>query len=343
MLLSSFDLFPSGYKRDDGMAFQRQLVTKLQSVPGVEAVSLADWVPLGFESNSTTVEAQGYQPQANESMDISDAGVGPDYFKTLKIPIVSGRGFRVDDTDKTQHVAVVNAAFAARYWPGQNAIGKRLHADGDWFTIVGISANSQVNDLSDTPVPFVYLPLSQDYSHMTTIHARVSGDPLAYSSAIEKAVHELNADLPIFDVNTLKARVQVVGTTERIAGTFVGCFGALALTLAVIGIYGVIAYTTRQRTHEIGIRLALGAQQHEIFNLVLAQGVRLTALGVAIGVAVSLLLTRFLRSLLFGVTTTDPATFTIVLGLLCTSALAACYLPARRATQVDPMESLRHE
>ena len=343
VLLASFDLFPSGYKRDDGMAFQRQLLAKLQAVPGVESVSLADWVPLGFATNSTTVEAQGYQPQLNESMDISDAGVGPDYFKALRIPINSGRAFTFEDTDKTQHVAVVNEAFAARYWPGQNAIGKRLHAEGDWFTVVGIAANTQVNDLSETPVPFVYLPLLQDYSHMTTIHARVSGEPLVFTSAIENAVHELNNDLPVFDVSTLKTRVQVVGTNERIAASFVGCFGALALTLAAIGIYGVIAYTTRQRTHEIGIRMALGAQHGEIFNLVLGQGLRLTAIGVAIGLAVSLLLTRFLRGLLFGVTTTDPMTFTIVLGLLGSAAFAACYLPARRATQVDPMESLRHE
>jgi len=238
---------------------------------------------------------------------------------------------------------VVNEAFAARYWPGHSALGKRLHAEGDWFTVVGIAANSQVNDLSETPVPFVYLPLLQDYSHLVTIHARVAGDPLTYASVIERAVHEIDGDLPVFDVSTLRARVQVVGTNEKIAGTFVGCFGVLALTLAGIGIYGVIAYTARQRTHEIGIRMALGAQQNEIFNLVLGQGVRLTALGVAIGVVVSLLLTRFLRSLLFGVTTTDPLTFTIVLGLLCTAALAACYLPARRAMQVDPMESLRHE
>jgi predicted permease len=343
VLLASFDLFPAGYKRDDGIAFQRQLLTKLQALPGVESVSLADWVPLGFATNSTTVEAQGYQSQQNESMDISDAGVSPDYFKTLQVSIASGRAFTFNDTDKTQHVAVVNEAFATRYWPGQNALGKRLHAEGDWFTVVGIAANSQVNDLSETPVPFVYLPLLQDYSHLVTIHARVAGDTLTYASVIEQAVHEINGDLPVFDVSTLRARVQVVGTSEKIAGTFVGCFGVLALTLAAIGIYGVIAYTARQRTHEIGIRMALGAQQNEIFNLVLGQGVRLTGLGVAIGVVVSLLLTRFLRSLLFGVTTTDPMTFTVVLGLLCTAALAACYLPARRAMQVDPMESLRHE
>lgn len=343
VVLSTFDLFPAGYKRDDGMAFQRQLMIKLQTIPGVESASLADWVPLGFASDSTTVDPEGYVPQQHESMEVGNAGIGPDYFKTMQIPLAAGRVFSYEDIDKAQHVAIVNEAFAARYWRGQNAIGKRLNADGGWRTVVGIVRNTQTNDLSETAQPFVYLPLLQDYFHTVTVHARVAGDPLAYAPAIEKGVHELNADLPVYDVSTLKARVQTVSTNERIAGTFVGCFGILALTLAAVGIYGVIAYTTRQRTHEIGIRMALGAQQKEIFDLILGQGLRLTALGLALGMVISLLLTRFLRGLLFGVTTTDPLTFGAVLTLLCGAALVACYLPARRATLVEPIESLRHE
>lgn len=343
VLLATFDLFPSGYTRDDGIAFQRQVMIKLATVPGVESVSLADWVPLGFSSNGLWVKPEGYDPQPHESMDVGNTSVGPDYFRTMQIPIVAGRAFSFDETDKTQNVAIVNEAFAARYWPGQSALGKRLNADGKDWTVAGIVRNSQTNDLSETAQPFLYLPLLQDYSHTVTIHARVAGDPLAYASTIENTVHELNSDLPVFDIATLKARVQVVSTNQRIGGTFVGCFGLLALALAAIGIYGVIAYTTRQRTHEIGIRMALGAQRKEIFDLILGQGMRLTALGVSLGLAVSLVLTRFLRSLLFGVATTDPLTFGVVLTLLCSAALLACYLPARRAMLVDPMESLRHE
>ena len=343
VLLATVDLFPAGYKRVDGLAFQQQLMNKLQTVPGVESASLADWVPLGFANSSTVMKAEGYLPQPHESMEVSQAAVGPEYFKTMQIPLISGRDFTADDADKTQHVAVVNQAFAARYWPGQNPVGKRIDTFYELWTVVGVSHNAQTSDLSENPQPFLYLPLSQEYSTTVTMHVRVAGEPLVYASALEKAVHELNADLPVYDVGTLKARVQVVSTNERIAGTFVGCFGILALTLAAIGIYGVIAYTTRQRTHEIGIRMALGAQQREIFDLILGQGLRLTAIGLGIGLAVSLALTPFLRSLLFGVTTTDPLTFSTVLALLSAAALIACYLPARRAMLVDPIESLRHE
>lgn len=343
VLLSTFDLFPAGYKRDDGIAFQRQVLTKLQSIPGMESVSLADWVPLGFASNGISVSPEGYEPQPHENMEVGDTSISPEYFKTMQIPVIEGRAFSDNDTSNTQDVLIVNQAFVARYWPGQNAMGKRVNTDGAPRTVVGIVRNSQTNDLSETAQPFVYLPLLQDYSHTVTIHARVSGDPLAYATAVENTVHELNGDLPVYDVSTLKARVQVVSTNERIAGSFVGCFGLLALALAAIGIYGVIAYTTRQRTQEIGIRMALGAQQKEIFDLILGQGVRLTFIGVALGLVLSLLLTRFLRSLLFGVTTTDPLTFAVVIALLSAAALIACYLPARRAMLIDPIESLRHQ
>jgi predicted permease len=343
VLIATFDLFPAGYNRADGLAFQQALMHKLQTAPRLESAALADWVPLGFAMNSTFFQAEGYEPQPHESMQMGNAGVSPDYFRTMRIPLVSGRTFIESDTDKAQNVAIVNQAFAARYWPGRDPMGRRLNADGAWRTVVGIAQNSQTNDLSETPVPFIYLPILQDYSHTVTIHARVAGDPLAYAPAIEKAVHELNADLPVYDVGTLKARVQVVSTNERIAGTFVGCFGVLALALAAIGIYGVIAYTTRQRTHEIGIRMALGAQQKEIFDLIVGQGLRLAAIGLGLGLVVSFALTPFLRSLLFGVTTTDPLTFSVVLALLSAAALIACYLPARRAMLVDPIELLRHE
>lgn len=343
VLLASFDLFPEGYKRDDGIAFQRQLLTKLSSIPGMESASLADWVPLGFANSQVYAEAEGYVPRPHESLVVGGATVAPDYFKTMQIPLAAGRAFTADDTSKTQDVIIVNEAFAARYWHGQNAIGKRVKSDGSWRTVVGIAHNAQTNDLSESAKSFVYLPLFQDYSHTATIHARVSGEPLTYVNALENAVHELNADLPVYDVSTLKARVQVVSTNQRIGGVFVGCFGLVALALAALGIYGVIAYTTRQRTQEIGIRMALGAQPREIFDLILGQGLRLTAIGLALGLVVSLLLTRFMRSLLFGVTTTDPVTFSIVIPLLLSAAFIACYLPARRATQVDPMESLRQQ
>jgi ABC-type antimicrobial peptide transport system permease subunit len=176
-----------------------------------------------------------------------------------------------------------------------------------------------------------------------TVHARVAGEPIAFAAAVEGAIHELNPDLPVSEVRTLRSQVEFASMKERIAGTFVGSFGLLALILAAVGIYGVIAYTTRQRTREIGIRMALGAQRVQVLRLVLGQGLRLTLIGLALGLALSLALTRFLGSLLFGIAPTDTLTFCGVALLLCAVALGACYLPAQRATSVDPMVVLRYE
>lgn len=175
-----------------------------------------------------------------------------------------------------------------------------------------------------------------------TVHVRVAGDPMAFAGTLENVVHDLNSELPLFGVTTLKTTIQIVSVPTRIAGTFVGAFGLLALVLAAVGVYGVISYSTRQRTQELAIRLALGAESREVFRLVLGQGMRLALIGISIGLVVSLLLTRFLKDLLFGVTSTDVITFSSVSVLLCLVALLACFLPAWRATKVDPMIALRY-
>ena len=208
---------------------------------------------------------------------------------------------------------------------------------------MGVARNGKYRRLVYAPEPVIFLPLFQVYRDLVIIHARVSGDPQAYAPAVERTVHDLNADLPVFDVTTLKSSMQMGSIFERIAGTFAGAFGLLALILAAVGIYGVIAYTTRQRTHEIAIRMALGAQRADVFRLVLGQGLLLTLAGLAVGIAASLALTRYLKSVLFGVTTTDVLTYAAVALLLCLVSLVACYIPARRATKVDPMVALRYE
>jgi predicted permease len=343
VLVASFDLFPAGYTAAEGREFHRQLFAKLEALPGVVSVTLADWVPLGFITDSTTIRPEDYVPQAKESMNIREADVGPNYFRTMQIPLVAGRDFTSQDTKESQPVAIVNQALAERYWPHQNVIGKRLEAEGQRFTVVGVARTGNYDRLDETPQPFFYLPLFQDYSHNAIIHARVSGDPLAFASAVEKTVHELNADLPVFEVAPLSSQVELASTDQRIAATFVGAFGMLALVLAAVGIYGVIAYTTRQRTHEIGIRMALGAERVDVLRLVLGQGLLLTLAGLAAGIAVSLALTRYLRSVLFGVTANDVLTYAAAAFLLCLVSLVACYIPARRATKVDPMVALRYE
>jgi predicted permease len=343
VLLASYELGPAGYSEAAGIGFDRKLLAKLEALPGVESVTLADFSPLSFTLHADSVEPEGYVPRLHESMEIDRANAGPNYFRTMRTPLIAGRDFTPQDSEKSQPVAIVNQVLVDRYWPGQDAIGKRIRTFGQWFTVVGVARNGKYRRLIYSPEPVIFLPLFQDYRDPVIIHARVSGDPRAFAFAVERTVHEIDPDLPLFNVTTLKASMQFGSMFERIAATFVSSFGLLAMVLAAVGIYGVVAYATRQRTREIGIRMALGARQPQVLRLVLAQGFRLTLMGLAIGLGLSFALTPFLRSQLFGVTATDALTYVSVLVLLCLVALVACYIPAWRATKVDPTVALRCE
>jgi predicted permease len=345
VLIATYDLFTGGYSEASGVEFDRQLVAKLEAQPGIQSVALSSRVPLGFGGGSTAVSPEGYVSQANESMETQVAIVTPNYFQTLQIPLVKGRDFTPQDTKSSQRVVIVSETFVNRYWPNQEALGKQLNSDltHEWFTVVGVARDSKVNGLNEKPTPFLYLPQYQVYRATMIVLARTIGDPLAAGKTVEKAIHELNADLVVFDITTLDLREQIASFGQRVAGTFVGAFGLLALVLAAVGIYGVTSYTTRQRTHEIGIRMTLGASKRDVVRLVLGHGLRLTLIGVVLGLAASFALTRFLTSLLLGVTSTDALTFSSVAILLCAVALFACFIPARRAMRVDPMVALRYE
>jgi len=345
VLIASYDLFTARYSEEKGAEFDRQLVAKLEALPGVQSVALSNRMPLAFGGGSTSVKPEGYVAQADESMEIADAIISPNYFHTLQIPMAKGRDFTPQDTKSSQRAVIVSEAFVNRYWPGQEAIGKQLNSDltHEWFTVIGVARDTKMNSLNEKPVPFVYLPLYQVYRADMTICARVAGDPLTFSQTLDKTIHELNANVGLFDITTLELRNQFASFGQQVAGTFVGAFGLLALVLAAVGIYGVTAYTTRQRTHEIGIRVTLGATKKDVFRLVLGHGVRLMLTGVAVGLVLSFALTRFLSGLLLGVTSTDALTFLSVAFLLCAVALFACFIPARRAMRVDPMVALRYE
>ena len=343
MLLVTFDLRPMGYSDVTGKELQRQVLLRVRQLPGVQSATMADFAPLTFTIHSDGVFPEGYLPRLHEDMDTDRGDIGTDYLATLRTPLLAGRDFNDADTANGDKVAIVNQAFVDRYWPGQQAIGKRVQFSGQWRRIVGIIANGKYRRLIYDPTPLILTPLTQRYQSEVTLQVRTSGEPLAMASAVEQAIHSLNADLPLYGVTTLKEKMQLGSVFERIAVTFAGSFGLLALLLAGVGIYGVVSYTTRQRTHEIGIRIALGAGKGAILRNVLRQGLILTVAGLTIGVLASLMVTRFLRTVLIGVAPTDPFTYATVAVVLCLVAMFACYLPARRAAAVDPAQALRSE
>jgi predicted permease len=343
VLLAYFDLSPMGYDNAREIEFNQQLLTRLRALPGVQSATVADFSPLSFTIHSDGVLPEGYLPQPHESMEADRGIVGSDYLQTLRTPLVAGRDFTDQDNASTQPVAIINQAFVDRYWTGQNAIGKRVQWRGGWYTVVGVTANGKYRRIHSDATPLILLPMTQTYGSDAILHIRTAGDPLALASAVQRTVGELNPNVPLFNVTTLKENMQMGSIFERIAVTFAGAFGLLALLLASVGIYGVVAYTTRQRTHEIGIRMALGAGKAAIFGQVLKQGLRLALVGLAVGLAASLFLTRFLRSMIVGVGTNDLLTLSTAALLLCVVALVASLIPARRAAAVEPMQALRSE
>jgi len=344
VLLASYELGPTGYTNARALAFDRQVMAKVAALPGVQEVTLADFSPLSFSIHTDFVDLEGYVPQPQESMEISRGYVGPNYFHTLRTSLISGRDFTETDAIGSQPVCIVNQALVDRYWPGQDPIGKRVN-NGVRFTVVGVARNAKYRLLTYPPEPVMYFPIYQSYHaiYETTIHARVAGDPQMMAFALEQAVHELDVDLPVFNVHPMTVTMRLGSIFQRVSATFATSFGMLALLLAGVGIYGVVAYATRQRTREIGIRMALGAEKGRIFALVLRQGFRLAVIGVGAGMAMSFALTRLVRSQLYGVTATDAFTFAMVALLLAGVALAACYIPAWRATKIEPTVALRCE
>lgn len=341
--LASYQLTPSGYTPQQAVTFDRQLLGRVRNLPGVESATLADFSPLSFTIHDDDVEPEGYVARLHETLNVDRATIGPDYLRTLRTPLLAGRDFTLADDLKSQPVAMVNEAFVDRYWPGMDAIGRRVRLWDRWWTVVGVVGNAKYRRLVYGPTPAFFVPLFQDYEDPLIIQARVTGDPRAYAAALEAAVHDIDPDVPVFDVNTLQSSIQFGELFERISVTFSGTFGLLALALAGIGIYGVVAYTTRQRTREIGIRMALGAEKGQVFRMVLRQGFRLALVGLVLGLGLSVVLTRFLKSFLFGVAPSDPLTFAIIALLLTSVALVACLVPARRATRVDPLVALHCE
>ncbi|HLL14386.1 MAG TPA: ABC transporter permease [Pyrinomonadaceae bacterium] len=331
--------------RDEQELFYRRVQEQVSAVPGVRSVALSFIVPISGGGMRTGVYIEGYQPKPNEDTELNTNVVTPNYFSTIGIPLVQGREFSAADTANAPGVVIINEEFARRYFPGANPLGKRLRTDseGPYLEVVGVAKNAKYRGLREEPLPFFYTPLAQDAMSSMTLFVRTDGDPLTVLPSVRAELKNLDKNLTVYQINTLHAHVAEALSADRLIAVLLGVFGIAALLLAAVGLYGVMSYTVARRTHEIGVRMALGAQTGDIIKLVLWQGVTLLVVGGVIGLASAFVLTRLMSSLLFGVSATDPLTFIGITLLLGSVALLACYLPARRATKVDPMVALRYE
>jgi len=346
LLLTSLDVFLSGYDRDRGSELYRQLLERVEALPGVQAASLTDYAPLGFSGggNISPVTVPGYVPKPGEATSFVLDAVGPNYLHTLGIPLAAGRDLRASDRQGAPGVVIVNETFARRFFPGGSALGRHLLVRGVDREVVGVMRDYKYRTLDDDdPSPQLLVPFFQDYRSQMTLAVRTVGEPFALLPAITRAEAALDPGLVAFETMTCEQRLGRTLFTQRLAIQLLGALGLLAAVLSAIGLFGVMSNFVGQRLREIGIRMALGARRAQVLRLVLAQGLRLALAGVAIGAAAGAALTRFLGSLLYGVSPMDPAVFAAVAAGLAGVMLLASWLPARRAARLEPFEALRQD
>lgn len=342
----SFNLRLQGYDSAHSREFQKRLLDRVRAIPGVQFVGLTDLAPVDLHFSRTRVFIEGQSvPRANDAPVAMFNRASSGYFQALKTRLLQGRDFTEQDDENAPPVAIINETFARRFYPGENPIGKRFSigsADGTTVQVIGVVQDGKYANLGETPKPFFSRPLWQSGSGDTSVIARSTDDPQRLIAAVRREVQQLDPNLPLAS-GTLVEKMSLPLLPARAAAYVFGSFGLLALVLAAIGIYGVMSYAIATRTHEIGIRMALGAQKGSVLLLVMRQGITLTLIGVVLGLGAALGLTRLMSGVLFGVSATDPLTFALTATLLASVALLACYVPARRATQVDPLVALRHE
>ena len=328
----------------------RDALERLRSIPGVQSAGIGETVPMGGEGESTVIRMPDHPAASQNELPFANYTIiSPGYFSAVGTPLLHGRDFLDTDTAESMPVAIVNAAMEKNYWPGQNAIGKQVGPAGTRYpllTIVGVVPDVKHISIREEAIPEMYVMYTQKpWPSMLNMRValRTKTDPASMTESVREAIHSLDPDLPLAKVATLTTLVDDSLSQPRFSMLLLGSFGMLALLLASIGMYGVISYSVMQRTQEIGIRMALGAERRNVFGMVLGQGARLAGLGIAIGLAAALGVTRTMASFLYGVQPTDPLTFAAVSLLLVGIALLACYIPARRAMRVDPMVALRYE
>lgn len=340
------DVGQLGYTEAQGRALFEHVDRRVRTIPGVEDLSFAFTIPMGYIRVNTTVGAEGQPADRNEHLPAGKNIVSSEYFQTMGIQVVRGRSFTDEDNEQSPPVAVVNQHLADVLWPGRDPIGQRFKSGaGPWIEIVGVTNTGKYRFLFEDPQPYFYVPLSQEYTALRVLQVRTSMPPEMLSPAIERTIRTLDPDLPLYDVQSM---TQALGSglgffPVRVGAVSAASLGLLALALAIVGLYGVVSYLTSQRTHEIGVRMAIGATQNDIVRLVLHDGSKLVFFGLAVGLLATLACSRVVARFLFGISARDPLTLVSVAPILGCVALIACLIPAWRAAHIDPTVALRSE
>jgi predicted permease len=347
-LMMSADLGLQGYSEARGQQFYKQVTERLRALPGVRDAAIAAYIPMGYDNSLINIFPEGQVIDDKSKTETAwDDEVQPSYFRTAGTPVIQGREFTDADMATAPKVAIVNEAFAKKIWPGQNVIGKHFRTKKDEadIEVVGVTRTGKYLFLYEQPQLFVYFPLAQHYVSGANVFVYTQNDPQSLVSAVRDQLRQLDATLPVFAVTTMEAHVQYGKPLlpARLGAMLVGAFGVLGLVLASVGVYGVVSYSVSQRTQEIGIRTAMGAQRKNVLGLILRQGMTMALIGSAIGIVLSLVVFRALGTVLYGVRAFDPVTLISVSLLLVAVAFVASYIPALRATHVDPVVALRDE
>ena len=327
-------------------AFSQQALDRIRSLTGVQSAAATTSLPLTLSMNGSDFRIEGHpEPEAGKEMIISTSSVSPGYFHTLGVPLLKGRDFTERDNSDAPETAIINNDLARIYFANEDPVGKRItFSDGEsWISIVGVTGDIKQLGLDSNAKPEVYFPFLQVPSPSMSFVVRTATEPLSLAGAVKNQIQTIDRDLPVNESKSMQELLIDSNSGRRFNMLLLTVFAVVALVLAVVGIYGVMSYTVTQRTHEIGIRVAIGAQARDVFRMVVGQGMLLAMIGIAFGLVGAFALTRLMTTMLFGVEPTDPATFITIAVLLTTVALVACYIPGRRATKVDPLVALRYE
>jgi predicted permease len=348
LLLFTLQPGSSGYKKERLVQLYRDVFARLDSIPGARAATFSRVPLIANNLHNTSLILPGETAQSEVEHVTNRQIIRENFLEAMEIPLVRGRGFTEKDDERAPRVAIVSETLARRFFPDEDPIGKRVGLDAETagkIEIIGVARDTKYNSQRDDIEPLFYTPWLQESGSIgrMVFALRAAGEPTALASAVRQAVREVDSNLPVTEVKTQVAQASETLTQERVFASLLSFFGVIALLLAAIGLYGVMAYSVAQRTGEIGIRMALGAQTRDVLRLVIWQGLKLVVIGVVIGSVAASLLKQVVESQLYGVEATDPMTFSVVGALLIAIALLACWIPARRAARVDPMIALRNE